>query len=69
MLGTTAIKTAVREGKTHQIESILETSQEVGMSTLEKSLAELVKKGTITLEIAQSWSLRPEELMRMVHGT
>lgn len=68
MLGTTAIKTAIREGKTHQIESILETSQETGMATLEKSLSELVKKGEVTMDEAQSWSLRPEELMRLVRG-
>lgn len=68
MLGTTAIKTAIREGKTHQIESILETSQETGMATLEKSLASLVKGGQVTTEVAQSWSLRPEELMRLVRG-
>jgi len=68
MLGSTAIKTAIRDGKTHQIESILETSREVGMSTLEMSLADLVKKGKVTLETAQSWSLRPEELMRLVRG-
>jgi twitching motility protein PilT len=68
MLGTTAIKTAIREGKTHQIESVLETSQEIGMSTLEKSLAELVRKGEVTLEEAESWSLRPEQLMRLVRG-
>ncbi|MCX6704940.1 MAG: ATPase, T2SS/T4P/T4SS family, partial [Candidatus Woesebacteria bacterium] len=69
MLGSTAIKTAIREGKTHQIESTLETSREIGMSTLERSLADLVKKGMVTLEIAQSWSLRPEELMRLVRST
>ncbi|OGM81413.1 type IV pili twitching motility protein PilT [Candidatus Woesebacteria bacterium RIFOXYC1_FULL_41_14] len=68
MLGTTAIRTAIREGKTHQIESILETSQETGMSTLEKSLAALVKNGMVTMEEAESWSLRPEELMRLVRG-
>jgi len=68
MLGTTAIKTAIRDGKTHQIESVLETSQEAGMSTLERSLADLVKRGLIGLEVAQSWSLRPEELMRLVRG-
>lgn len=68
MLGTTAIRTAIREGKTHQIESILETSQETGMSTLEKSLATLVKNGTVTLEEAESWSLRPDQLMRLVRG-
>jgi len=68
MLGTTAIKTSIRDGKTHQIESILETSQEVGMATLERSLADLVKKGEVTLDEAQSWSLRPEELMRLVRN-
>lgn len=68
MLGTTAVRTAIREGKTHQIDSILETSQEAGMSTIEKSLADLVKRGLISLEMAQSWSLRPEELSRLVHS-
>src|SRR5258706_790959 len=68
MLGTTAVKTAIRDGKTHQIESILETSQEAGMSTIERSLADLVKSGTITMEVAQSWSLRPEELSRLVRS-
>lgn len=66
MLGTTAIRTAIRDGKTHQIESILETSQEAGMSTLERSLADLVKRGMVSLEVAQSWSLRPEELNRLI---
>jgi twitching motility protein PilT len=68
MLGTNAIKTAIREGKTHQIESTLQTSQEVGMNTLERSLVALVKAGKITLETAQSWSLRPEELTRLVRS-
>lgn len=68
MLGTTAIKTAIREGKTYQIETILETSQEAGMSTLERSLADLVKRGLIALEVAQSWSLRPEELNRLIRA-
>lgn len=69
MLGSTAIRTAIRDGKTHQIGSIIETSYEAGMSTLERSLAELVKKGTVTLEVAESWSLRPEELTRLVRST
>ena len=68
MLATTAIKTAIREGKTHQIDSILQTSSEIGMNTLETCLAGLVKQGTVTLEVAQSWSLRPEELTRLVRS-
>jgi twitching motility protein PilT len=66
MLGTTAIKTAIRDGKIHQIDSILQTSSEAGMLTLEQSLAALVKTGKITLETAQTWALRPEELIRLV---
>jgi len=69
MLGTSAIKSTIREGKTHQIDNILQTSTEVGMNTLEMSLATLVKSGKITLEVAQSYSLRPEELNRLVRSS
>ncbi len=66
MLATTAIKTAVREGKTHQIDSIIQTSSDVGMKSLDASLAGLVKEGKISFETAQSWAQRPEELRRYV---
>ncbi len=69
MLGTSAIKTAIREGKTHQIDSIIQTSLETGMSTLERSLATLVTGGKVSMEVAQSWSLRPDELTRLVKGS
>jgi len=65
MLGTSAIKTSIREGKTHQIDNIIQTSQEVGMNTLEMSLAEMVREGSVSLEMAQTYSLKPEELMRL----
>ena len=66
MLGTNAIKTTIREGKSHLIDGILETSMEAGMVTLEKTLSGLVREGKITLDSAQSWSLRPELLSRLV---
>ncbi|OGM25159.1 type IV pili twitching motility protein PilT [Candidatus Woesebacteria bacterium RIFCSPHIGHO2_01_FULL_39_28] len=66
MLATTAIKTSIREGKTHQIDSIIQTSTEAGMSTLDWSLANLVRDGKINLETALGWSLRPEELNRLI---
>jgi len=68
MLGTNAIKTSIRDGKSHMIDSIMETSTEAGMITLEKSLAELVKSGKITLNSAQDWSLRPELLSRLIRS-
>ena len=66
MLGTNAVKTSIRDGKTHMIDGIIETSYEAGMITLEQSLASLVKSGKITLETAHSWSLRPETLNRLI---
>ncbi len=69
MLGTSAIKTAIREGKTHQIDNIIQTSTEVGMNTIEMSLAKLVKQGVVDVETAQLFSLRPEELMRLVKSS
>lgn len=66
MLGTPAIKTTIRDGKTHQIDTIIQTSVELGMATLERSLVSLVKDGKISIEMAQSYSLRPEELTRMI---
>ncbi len=66
MLGTTAIKTVIREGKTHQIDNIIQTSEEVGMNSLEQSLAVLVKSGKLSIEVAQSYSLRPDEFLRLI---
>ncbi len=69
MLGTTAIKTAIREGKTHQIDSIIQTSFEAGMVNLENSLAQLVREGKLTMDVALEWSIRPAELNRLIKGT
>jgi twitching motility protein PilT len=69
MLGTSAIKTTIREGKTHQIDNIIQTSQEAGMSTLEMCLARMVRDGIVSFEIAQAYSLRPDDLSRLVRGT
>jgi len=66
MLATTAIKTAVREGKTHQIDSMIQTSTDQGMVTLEATLAVLVKDNKITVDTAQTYCLRPEQLSRLI---
>ncbi|MCL5435148.1 MAG: type IV pilus twitching motility protein PilT [Patescibacteria group bacterium] len=66
LLGTSAIASTIREGKTHLIDSIIQTSQDAGMITLESSLASLVLSGSISLETAKSYSLRPDDLLRLV---
>ena len=66
LLGTSAVSSNRREGKTHLIDSVIQTSQEVGMITLESSLAQLVLAGNISLENAKSYTLHLEELARLV---
>lgn len=66
LLGTTAIASNIREGKTHLIDSVIQTSQEAGMITLESSLSQLVLSGNISLEMAKNYSLHQEELARLI---
>lgn len=64
LLGTNAIRSNIREGKTHLIDSIIETSQAEGMISLDLSLATLVKEGLISSETAKSYSLHDKQLSR-----
>ena len=66
LIGTNAIASNVREGKTHLIDSIIQTSHEVGMITLEASLASLVLSGSISHETAKSYALHQDYLLRML---
>ena len=68
LVATPAIKTSIREGKTHMIDNIIQTSGDLGMMTLETDLARLVKSGDISLDTARAYALRPEDLMRNVRG-
>ncbi|MFZ6016799.1 MAG: hypothetical protein ACOYU0_04140 [Nitrospirota bacterium] len=66
MIVTPAISNLIREGKTHQIYSAIETGAKFGMCTLETSLAELVKERLITLEEAVSKANNPDAVRNKV---
>lgn len=66
LLGTSAVASNIREGKTHIIDSIIQTSQDAGMITIESSLAALVLSGKISLDVAKSYATHPEEFQRLV---
>lgn len=69
LTATPAVRTTVREGKTHQIDNIIQTSLEFGMTTIERTLAAYVKAGHISLDEAKSFAIRPDELGRLLAGT
>ena len=54
MINTPAIANLIREGKTAQLYSQIQTGGELGMQTLEKALADLVGRGDITLQEARA---------------
>jgi len=66
LIGTSAVATNIRDGKTHLIDSIIQTSNDVGMITLEDSLAKLVTSGAVSLDIAKSYSSRESDLLRLI---
>jgi twitching motility protein PilT len=68
MVPTPAVRNLVREGKTHQLYSALQTGGAHGMQTMDASLADLVRGGVITRELAESRSSTPEELKRLLEG-
>lgn len=61
-----AVRSLVREDKVHQLDNLIATSGELGMLSLEQSLAMLVNSGRISLEQAQAHTLHPEELLRII---
>ncbi len=63
---TSAVQNLIREQKIHQLYTVMQTCQNVGMQTFEQSLAGLFFKGLITMEEAISRTLYPEELQRML---
>jgi twitching motility protein PilT len=69
MIVTPAIANLIREGKTAQIYSAIQTGGKLGMQTLEKVLADQYKAGLITFEAASSKTSRPDEFQRLIGGT
>ena len=66
LLATPAIRNLIREGKTHQIYSSLQTGGNIGMQTMDAALATLVRSGKITQKLAEARSSTPEELRRLL---
>ena len=68
LMPTPGVRNLIREGKTHQIYSAIQTGANVGMQTMDTSLAGLVRSGQITLNQAESRSSQPTELRKLVES-
>lgn len=66
MVNTPGIQNLIREGKTNQIESVVQTGNKYGMKTMDMAISELYKKGAISMEIAMAYAVDREILKRFM---
>lgn len=68
LVATPAVRNIIREGKSHQLEAVIQTGAEHGMQSMDKTLVSLVHNGTITYEEARNYAIDLEELDRLMRG-
>jgi twitching motility protein PilT len=66
LIRTDAVSNLIREKRTHEIQAVIETGAQDGMIDMNRSLAELVRAGEITVETAYAHSLDPRVLERLL---
>lgn len=66
LINNTAVANLIREQRTHEIQTLIETGLEQGMIDMNRSLTDLVKRGEITVENAFSYSINPKGLERLM---
>ncbi|MEX0930729.1 MAG: PilT/PilU family type 4a pilus ATPase [Candidatus Paceibacterota bacterium] len=66
LINNSAVSNLIRERRTHEIQTVIETGLEQGMIDMNRSLIELVKKGEVTVENAFAYSINPKGLERLM---
>ena len=68
LIATPAVRNIIREGKSHQLEAVIQTGAEYGMASMDKTLVNLIHNGTITYEEARNVAVDIEELDRLMRS-
>ena len=68
MVANAAVRSLIREGKTYQLDTAIQTGAEQGMQTMDRTLAQMVRGGVITYESAREYAIDINELNRLVRG-
>ena len=68
LVPTPGVRNLIREGKTHQIYSLIQTGGQHGMQTMDASLAGLVREGRITMAAAETRASEPAEMRKLVES-
>lgn len=68
MVANSAVRSLIREGKTHQIDTVIETGAAQGMQTMDRTLVKMVQSGTITYDSAKEFAVNLAEFERLMRG-
>jgi twitching motility protein PilT len=68
LVATGAVRNIIREGKTHQLDAVIQTGAEYGMQSMDRALIALVQAGKITYDEAKNFAIDLQELDRLMRG-
>jgi twitching motility protein PilT len=68
LIATPAVRNIIREGKSHQLDAVIQTGAEFGMQSMDKTLTSLIHSGTITYDEARNYAVDLDELDRLMRG-
>ncbi len=68
LVATPAVRNIIREGKSHQLDAVIQTGAEHGMQSMDKTLVSLIHAGNITYDEARNFAVDLEELDRLMRG-
>lgn len=68
LVATPAVRNIIREGKTHQLDAVIQTGADQGMQSMDKTLVSLVQAGQVTYEEARNFAVDLTEFERMMRG-
>lgn len=68
LVANSAVRNIIREGKTHQLDSVIQTGSEQGMQSMDKTLVDMIRGGKITYDEAKNHAVDIEELDRLMRS-
>lgn len=68
LIANSAVRNIIREGKTHQLDAVIQTGADQGMQTMDRTLVKLVQTGVITYDEARSHAVDLNEFNRLARG-
>lgn len=68
LIANPAVRNIIREGKSHQLDAVIQTGADKGMQSMDRTLVSLIKTGTITYDEARTFAVDLEEFERLMRG-